>query len=96
MLTSPASPSPSQRPVSASASRATGSPAAADARTASIPARPAVDRPTGTTQQRDRADLRLEAADRAATTAAAGRVDRHVPDLAAVPGDAGDRPDRRR
>ena len=51
----------------------------------------ALRRPTGAAQQRARPDLGLPAADRPAATRQAVRVDRDVPDLAAVAGRAGQR-----
>ncbi len=51
----------------------------------------AVRRTSRSAQQADRSDLGLPAPDRAAATGQPGRVDRHMADLAPVPGDAGER-----
>ena len=91
-LTRPASPMPSQAPVSSRAASGSCRRPPASRMSASTPARPPPGRPAGEREERLEADLGLPAADRPAAAGRAGRVHRHVPDLAAVPGGAGQRP----
>ena len=88
---SPASPIPSQRPVSVERAQRDGLARLGLAQDGVDRVAAAVGRAAGPAQQRRLTDLGLPAADRAAAAGRAVRVDRHVPDLAAVAGDAGQR-----